>query len=92
VTEGYLMLDGKLRGALKGEKELLADEWSVGPYRRSLALPSPVDGPGATVTYGNGVLVVVLPIASTTRPATIRLERTGPARGEGTGAPDRRIA
>jgi HSP20 family protein len=92
TRDGYLVLDGKLRGALRGEKEVVADEWSVGPYRRSLALPSPVDGEGATVTYGNGVLVVALPAASTTRPATIRLQRTGPARGEGGEAPNRRIA
>lgn len=62
------------------------------PYRRNLALPNPVAGEGATVTYGNGVLVVVLPIVATTRPATLRLERTGPARGEGGEAPDRRVA
>jgi HSP20 family protein len=90
--EGYLVLDGALRSALKGEKELLAEEWSVGPYRRTLALPVPVDATGATVTYGNGVLVVSLPIAEATRPATLTLERTGPARGEGGGAPARRVA
>jgi HSP20 family protein len=78
---GYLVLDGQLRGGLKGEKEVLASEWSVGPYRRTLALPAPVDGPGATATFGNGVLVVSLPLVATTRPATLTLERTGPARG-----------
>jgi HSP20 family protein len=92
TAEGYLVLTGRLRGALKGEKELLVEEWSVGPYRRSLALPAPVDATGATVTYGNGVLVVALPLAEATRPSTITLERTGPARGEGGEAPERRIA
>ena len=58
TADGYLVLDGQLRAGLRGEKELLASEWSVGPYRRSLALPVSVDGTGATVTYGNGVLVV----------------------------------
>jgi HSP20 family molecular chaperone IbpA len=91
TAEGYLVLDGRLRGGLKGEKELLADEWSVGPYRPSLAVPVPVDGTGATVTYGNGVLVVSLPVAAATRPATVTLARTGPARGEGGEAPARRI-
>jgi HSP20 family protein len=92
TAEGYVVLDGPLRSALKGEKELLADEWSVGPYRRSLALPVPVDGSGTTVTYGNGVLVVSLPIAAAVTAATITLERTGPARGEGGAAAARRIA
>jgi HSP20 family protein len=81
TADGYLVLDGQLRAGLRGEKELLASEWSVGPYRRNLALPVSVDGTGATVTYGNGVLVVSLPLAVTTRPATLTLERTGPARG-----------
>lgn len=83
TPEGYLVLTGRLRGALRGEKELLIDEWSVGPYRRSFALPTPVDGTAATVTYGNGVVVVALPIAEVTRPVTLTLERVGPARGEG---------
>jgi HSP20 family protein len=83
TAEGYLVLTGKLRGALRGDKELLVDEWSVGPYRRSFALPVPVDGPGATVTYGNGVLVVAMPLAERTRPAVVTLDRVGPARGEG---------
>ncbi len=92
TADGYLVLTGRLRGALKGEKELLADEWSVGPYHRNLALPAPVDGTAATATHGNGVLVVVLPIASATRPATLRLERTGPGRGEAGEGSDRHVA
>lgn len=92
TAEGYLVLTGRLRGALRGDKELLADEWSVGPYHRNLALPAAVDGEAATVTYGNGVLVVALPVAVATRPAVLTLGRTGPARGEGGEAPGRRIA
>lgn len=83
TTDGYLVLNGRLRSALKTEKELLADEWSVGPYHRNVALPVAVDGPGATITYGNGVLVIALPVAAATRPTSVTLERVGPARGEG---------
>ena len=92
TAEGYLVLSGRLRGALTGDKELLTDEWSVGPYHRNLALPAAVDGEAATVTYGNGVLVVTLPVAQATRPAVLSLTRTGPARGEGGEAPGRRVA
>jgi HSP20 family protein len=93
TSEGYLVLSGRLRGALKEtDKELLADEWSVGPYHRNLALPVPVDGPGATVTYGNGVLVVSMLIAERTRPVTLTLERVGPTRGEGRPEPTRDAA
>jgi HSP20 family protein len=79
---GALMLRGRLRGALKDAKELLVDEWSVGPYHREITLPAPVDGEGATLTYGNGVLVVALPVAAETRPALLSLREIGPARGE----------
>jgi HSP20 family protein len=92
VTDGYLVLDGRRRGGLEGDKEILAEEWSFGPYHRNLALPNPVDGARATVTFGNGVLVVALPVAASTRAATLRLERTGPALGEGGEAAHRRVA
>jgi HSP20 family protein len=93
TPEGYLVLTGRLRGALKSEdKELIVDEWSVGAYHRNIALPVPVDGSEATITYGNGVLVVALPVASAMRPATLTLERTGPARGEGRPVTDRDAA
>jgi HSP20 family protein len=93
TREGYLVLNGKLRGALKTDaKEILADEWSVGPYHRNVLLPVPVDGPGATVTYGNGVLMVALLIAVETRPTQISLERVGPARGEGRAVDERDAA
>ena len=86
ITEdGRLILDGALRGALKGVKDLVIDEWSVGGYHRELPLPNSVDGTGGTVTYGNGVLVVTLPVAEQTRPATLLLEALGPGRGERVG-------
>jgi HSP20 family protein len=77
-----LVLRGALRGALKDVKELVIDEWSVGPYERAVELPGPVDGEAATVTYGNGVVVVALPVAERTRPARLTLEATTPTRGE----------
>jgi HSP20 family protein len=77
TADGRLRLAGELRGVLKGVKDLLVDEWSVGAYERALDLPSPVDGETANVTYGNGVLVVALPVAETTRPARLSLVATG---------------
>lgn len=70
---------------LKDVKELLIDEWSVGSYYREIQLPDPVDGEHANVTYGNGVLVVNLPVSEKTVPATLVLERTGIAHGERVG-------
>ncbi len=85
TAEGRLILRGELRGALKGDKELLVDEWNVGNYLRELDLPVPVDAELATVTYGNGVLVVTLPLAERNRPAHLTLERIDSTRGERVG-------
>src|SRR5713226_8440475 len=62
TSDGRLILRGDLRASFKGEHEVLLDEWSVGGCVRELRLPGPVDGSIANVTYGNGVLVVTLPI------------------------------
>jgi HSP20 family molecular chaperone IbpA len=82
TADGRFVLRGALRGVLKDAKTVLMDEWTVGPYFREIALPVPVDGPKATVTYGNGVLVAALPLAAELRPACLTLEPTGFARGE----------
>lgn len=91
LDDGRLVIEGRLCGhedcgALKTAKEIVTEEWTVGPYRRELVLTGPVDGPGATVTYGNGVLVVALPLAEQVRPARLQLERVAPDRGVRLGA------
>jgi HSP20 family protein len=79
--DGRLVLEGALRGALKGVKELLIDEWSVGAYHREVQLPSVVDATRGTVTYGNGVVVVALPLAAQPRGAMLSVTLTGEAHG-----------
>jgi HSP20 family protein len=76
-------------------RELVLDEWTVGSYHRELELPVPVNGRLATATYGNGVLVVALPIAKKVVPAHIHLEPVGVSRGErvgSTGHPVKRVS
>ena len=85
TADGYLVLHGELRGALKGMKDLLMDEWSIGDYHRVLQLPDEVNGELANVTYGNGVLVVALPVVSQTSPATLRLNELTPTHGSRVG-------
>jgi HSP20 family protein len=92
TAQGRLMLHGELRGVLKGMKELLLDEWSVGGYQRDVELPDAVNGELATVTYGNGVLVVTMPLAEQTRPARLRMETLGFAHGERVGSAGHPIA
>ena len=82
TNEGRLILHGEQRAMLKEVKELLVDEWSVGVYHRELALPVPVNAVCANVTYGNGVLMVALPISDQTFPAQLMLERITPTHGQ----------
>ncbi|HWO72030.1 MAG TPA: Hsp20/alpha crystallin family protein [Dehalococcoidia bacterium] len=74
-AEGRLVLDGSARGAFKGDKEVLQDEWNAGPYRRSLVLDTPVDANDANVTYENGVVVVSLPTSDSFKAGELSLQR-----------------
>jgi HSP20 family protein len=85
TDDGHLILDGQVRGLLKGVKELLVDEWTVGAYHRDISLPDAVDGEAANVTYGNGVLTVDLPLSQQTRPAHLIMRKVGSSRGERVG-------
>ena len=80
-----MILQGQMRGVLKDIKELLLDEWSVGSYYRELTLPNTVDAGQANVTYGNGVLVVALPVSARMCAATLILDTVGPTHGERVG-------
>jgi HSP20 family protein len=81
TDQGHVILQGQVRGLLKGVKELLIDEWTVGDYYRDVPLPDAVDGEAANVTYGNGVLVVDLPLSQWTRPAQLFMEKVSPGHG-----------
>ncbi|HEU5346980.1 MAG TPA: Hsp20/alpha crystallin family protein [Ktedonobacterales bacterium] len=76
-----LVIRGRRRGELKGLKVELLNEWSAGDSEREISLPVAVDGELANVTYGNGVLVVALPIAAQTRPANLKLTALTATRG-----------
>ena len=82
TSDGWLVLHGDLRGKLKDVKELLLDEWSIGVYHREFALPVAVDAECANVTYGNGVLLVTMPISEQTNPAQLTLLRRAPTHGQ----------
>ncbi len=82
TQEGKLIIQSQWRGELKGLKDELLTEWRPGGYHRELALPDAVNGELANMTYGNGVLVVVLPVAQQTRPARLTLGAIEPTRGE----------
>jgi HSP20 family protein len=80
-----IVLHGELRGVFKDQKDVLLSEWNIGGYHREMQLPFPVDASTANVTYGNGVLVIVLPIAEQIRPARLTLADAGRSRGQHVG-------
>ena len=81
TSDARLVIEGSLCnppapecGELKSpSKDVLMDEWRPGAFRREVALPTAVDAAHAHVSHGNGVLVVALPIAARTTPATLHL-------------------
>jgi len=77
----HLIIRARQRGELKGLKTELLNEWNAGDVEREIELPVAVDGKLANVTYGNGVLVVALPIASKTQAAKLTLKALTPTRG-----------
>jgi HSP20 family protein len=90
LSRNQLKIRGVLRGALKEAKEILLDEWSIGPYHRQLRLPVAVDGKAARVTYGNGVLIVALPIRQRTTTAQLSLKQVAPTRARRVASKERR--
>jgi|DewCreStandDraft_1066081.scaffolds.fasta_scaffold00167_57 HSP20 family protein len=85
VADGRAVLHADLRARLKGDKQVLTEEWHVGPYHREVELPTAVDAELANVTYRNGVLVVALPITARARAARLTLTTIGPGYGERVG-------
>ena len=87
--------DGSGKREVQEHWERLEDEWTVGPYHRELDLPASVDGSMATATYGNGVVVVTMPVAERTSAAELRLDPVGMGHGERVGSssyPVRRLS
>lgn len=86
VTDrGQLTLRAGQQGEGQERIRYLQREWSYGPYERTIDLPYPVDAMRANVSYDNGVVTVALPRADRTSPNSIRLARTGHARGVAAG-------
>jgi HSP20 family protein len=88
VAGDTVTIHGYARGVHQEERDLLTVEWAIGPYRREVRLPEPVDGSRANATYGNGVLVLALPKAGLGRPAgdaEFRLQVVSAPRGQRVG-------
>jgi HSP20 family protein len=81
TDDGGLLLRAAEHGMGQERIDYVMREWSYGPYERHLELPCRVDAGRANVSFGNGVLAVTFPKTDTLRPDSLRLDRTGHARG-----------
>jgi len=62
ISGNRVILRGEYRGSRQNQPEILISEWTMGPYYREALLPQPVDGALTNATYGNGVLVLSMPM------------------------------
>lgn len=88
VRGDKLTIQGARRGPRQDQRDLVTNEWAVGPYFREVQLRQPVHSSLTNATYGNGVLVVVLPKRSPGTPdadTEISLEVLSATRGQRVG-------
>ncbi|MBI3975748.1 MAG: Hsp20/alpha crystallin family protein [Armatimonadetes bacterium] len=79
-----LAIRAHLRGPGQERKSFLRQEWTSGPYERTLVLPRRVDGSRANATYDNGILVLILPITEDAQAVSAQLHmlKIGTAKGQ----------
>lgn len=85
TDDGTLVLRAAQHGEGQERIDYLRREWSYGPYERRIELPYAVDAMRANVSYGNGVVTIAFPRADQTSAGSIRVARTGHARGVAVG-------
>lgn len=84
AVEGQrLTIHGDMRGPGQDRtKQFILREWTTGPYHRTVELPALVDAGRTNVTYDNGILVVILPVADSPTTGNITLSKTGAIKGQ----------
>lgn len=86
VVDGdQVSIDGAYRGSRQDQPDILVSEWTMGPYHRDIILPQLVNSGLTNATYGNGVLVLAMPILLPGRPrekTEIRLDTITGTRGQ----------
>jgi HSP20 family protein len=88
ISGDRVTIDGAYRGSRQQQPEILVSEWTIGPYYRDLTLPQPVNGVLTNATYGNGVLVLSMPILEPGKQGgetTFRLEAISGVKGQRVG-------
>jgi HSP20 family protein len=69
IAGDKVIIAGEERGPGQHRRDVILDEWTIGPYYREVSLPEAVDGRLTNATYGNGVLVLSMPKQKNDQPA-----------------------
>jgi HSP20 family protein len=79
-----LKIEGHQTGPGQEDKDMIMEEWTMGPYYRELELPEAVNGSLTNATFGNGVLTLAMPKASGDDRSVVKiqLDTIEAARGE----------
>jgi HSP20 family protein len=88
ISGNRVTIRGAYRGSCQNQPEVLISEWTIGPYYREVVLSQPVDGALTNATYGNGVLVLSMPMLNPGEQGgytEFRLEADKGARGQRVG-------
>jgi HSP20 family molecular chaperone IbpA len=88
VGGNRVVIEGEERGPRQHGPDVVLSEWSIGPYYREVSLHQAVKGPLTNATYGNGVLVLLMPKGEETEPeceVTFKLHPITATRGEWVG-------
>jgi HSP20 family protein len=88
ISGDKVTIKGEERGVGQDRRDVLVEEWRIGPYYREVSLPQPVNGALTNATYGNGVVILAMPKAAAGQKgveAEIKLQSIAPTRGERVG-------
>jgi HSP20 family protein len=79
---------GHQTGPGQNDKDLVVEEWTIGPYYREVQLPEAVNGLLTNATFGNGILTLAMPKAhdkESEAAVSFHLQPIDAARGERVG-------
>src|SRR5262245_32992682 len=85
IDDQFVTISGKERGPGQHDRDLIVDEWNIGPYFREVNLRQSVNGTLTNATYGNGVLVLSMPKANGGEAISFHLSPIESARGKRVG-------
>jgi HSP20 family molecular chaperone IbpA len=83
ISGRFVKISAKQTGPGQDDKDIIVDEWKIGPYYREVELPENVDGALTNATLGNGVLTLAMPKTQReSESVSFQLEATDAGKGE----------